>query len=195
MLSGAVQQNLVGAWRLMTGRADGLRLLDLSADGFWNSFFAILLALPMFAVSWLASASEMRLQGTVDSVASLVLRFAIVDLGAWVLPIIGLGLVARPAGIAGRYVSYVVASNWGSVIAILIMMPAILLRILAPEAMELAGLLSFALFGVTLVLSWRLTNHAIGMGAGVATAVFAGMLVTSLVVLFSLQSLLGLSSV
>ncbi|TIX33060.1 MAG: transporter, partial [Mesorhizobium sp.] len=33
--------SLAGAWRLMLGKVDGLRLLDLSADGFWNSFFAI----------------------------------------------------------------------------------------------------------------------------------------------------------
>jgi hypothetical protein len=33
--------SLAGAWRLMLGKADGLRLLDLSADGFRNSFFAI----------------------------------------------------------------------------------------------------------------------------------------------------------
>ena len=36
--------SLTGAWRLMLGKADGLRLLDLSADGFWNSFFAIVVA-------------------------------------------------------------------------------------------------------------------------------------------------------
>ena len=31
--------SLTGAWRLMFGKADGLRMLDLTADGFWNSFF------------------------------------------------------------------------------------------------------------------------------------------------------------
>ena len=38
------QSALLGAWRLMLGKADGFRLLDLSADGFWNSFFAIVVA-------------------------------------------------------------------------------------------------------------------------------------------------------
>lgn len=31
-----IQSGLAGAWRLMTGRADGLKLLNLSADGFWT---------------------------------------------------------------------------------------------------------------------------------------------------------------
>ena len=41
-----IQLYLTGAWRMMMGKADGLRLLDLSVDGFWNSFFAIVIALP-----------------------------------------------------------------------------------------------------------------------------------------------------
>ena len=45
------QASLTGAWRLMLGKADGLRLLDLSADGFWNSFFAIIVATPALSTS------------------------------------------------------------------------------------------------------------------------------------------------
>ncbi|MER9338061.1 hypothetical protein NKJ06_29550, partial [Mesorhizobium sp. M0293] len=46
------QASLTGAWRLMLGKTDGLRLLDLSADGFWNSFFAIVVAAPALLVGW-----------------------------------------------------------------------------------------------------------------------------------------------
>ena len=38
---------------------DGLRLLDLSVDGFWNSFFAIVIALPPLAVSWVGAANDL----------------------------------------------------------------------------------------------------------------------------------------
>ena len=37
---------------MMLGKPDGLRLLDLSADGFWNSFFAIVGALPALIAGW-----------------------------------------------------------------------------------------------------------------------------------------------
>ena len=47
-----IQQYLTGAWRMMMGKPDGLRLLDISADGFWNSFFAIVVALPALIVGW-----------------------------------------------------------------------------------------------------------------------------------------------
>ena len=39
----------------------------------------------------------------------------------------------------------------------------------------------------------RMTNVAIGKGAAVGTAVFAGMFVASLIVLFALQALLGIN--
>jgi hypothetical protein len=44
-----------------------------------------------------------------------------------------------------------------------------------------------------MVLIWRMTNAAIGKGAATGSAVFAGMFVASLMVLFILQGLLGLS--
>ena len=43
-----------GAFLLMAGKADGLKRLDLSADGFWQSFAAVIVALPPLALSWLA---------------------------------------------------------------------------------------------------------------------------------------------
>ena len=68
MLSGTeIQSGLTGAWRLMMGRADGLRLLDLTADGFWNSFFAIIVALPPMALGWVLLADHIA--GNAESVS------------------------------------------------------------------------------------------------------------------------------
>jgi hypothetical protein len=195
MLSGAeVYQGLSAAWKLMTGKPEGLRLLDLSADGFWNSFFAIVVALPALVLGWVAIANEMETTGFGAKLGAMV-RLAMVDLGAWVLPLCGLALVARRAGIAQRFVHYVVATNWASAIIVWIMLPPALLRLVAPGTTDdFASLLSLALFGLTMVLVWRLTNAVIAMGAAVGTAVFAGMFFASLAVLLALQSLLGLSA-
>jgi hypothetical protein len=43
-----------------------------------------------------------------------------------------------------------------------------------------------------MVLTWRMTNASIGKGAAVGTAVFVGMFIASLLVLFGLQALLGI---
>ncbi|AZN97331.1 transporter [Mesorhizobium sp. M9A.F.Ca.ET.002.03.1.2] len=185
--------SLTGAWRLMLGKADGLRLLDLSADGFWNSFFAILVAAPALIVGWVGLANEI---GDPDAFAgrfSMLIRLAAVDIGAWVLPLVGLALVAPRAGIGGRFVHYVVASNWASAIIAWMMLPAALIRLFLPSTNEFAVLAALLLFALSMVLTWRMTNAAIGRGAAVGTAVFAGMFMASLAVWFGMEALLGIA--
>ncbi|CCV03905.1 Transport protein (Permease)-like protein [Mesorhizobium metallidurans STM 2683] len=186
--------SLTGAWRLMLGKADGLRLLDLSADGFWNSFFAILVAAPALVVGWVGIASEIGDPNAFAGRFSMLIRLATVDVGAWVLPLVGLALVAPRAGIGGRFVHYVVASNWASAIIAWLMLPSALIRLFLSSTNEVAGLVSLLLFALSMVLTWRMTNATIGRGAAIGTAVFAGMFVASLAVLFGLQALLGISA-
>jgi hypothetical protein len=187
-----IQRYLTGAWRLMTGKPDGLQLLDISADGFWNSFFAIVIALPALIVGWVGVANEIAAEPLVGSRFSVLLRLAAIDLSAWVLPLAALAVAAPLAGIGARFVHYVVASNWGSALIIWLMLPAALLRLISPASSDLATLLSLGLFGLSMVLTWRLTNVVIGRGPAIGTAVFAGMFVVSLAVLFLLQAALGI---
>lgn len=186
--------SLNGAWRLMLGKADGLRQLDLSADGFWNSFFAIVVAAPALIVGWVGLANEIGDPNAFAGRFSMLIRLATVDIGVWVLPLVGLALVAPRAGIGGRFVHYVVASNWASAIIAWLMLPAALIRLFLPSTNEFAVLASLLLFALSMILTWRMTNVAIGRGAAVGSAVFAGMFVASLVVLFVLQALLGIGA-
>lgn len=189
-----IQQYLTGAWRLMMGKPDGIRLLDISADGFWNSFFAIVISLPALVVGWVGVANELSQDPDVASGRfSIFLRLGLVDIGAWVLPLAALALVAKPAGIGGRFVHYVVATNWGSALIVWSMLPPALLRLFFPEASDTASLISLVLFVLSMVLSWRLTNAALGRGPSIASAVFAGMFAVSLAVLFGLQAMFGLA--
>jgi hypothetical protein len=59
-----------------------------------------------------------------------------------------------------------------------------------PGRGDLATSLSLLVFVATLVLYWRLTDAALEKGAAVASAVFAGMLVASILTMFALQDIL-----
>ena len=185
-----IQSSLNGAWRMMLGKADGLRLLDLSADGFWNSFFAIAVAMPALIVGWVGVSNAIG--ETAADRFELLLKLALVDIGTWVLPLLALGAVAPRAGLSSRFVHYVVAGHWTGAIIAWLMLPGALLRMLFPAADQASGLLSLLLFLVSLVFSWRMTNIAIGKGAAMATAVFAGMFAVSLILLFMLEKLLDI---
>jgi len=187
------QASLIGAWRLMLGKVDGLRLLDLSADGFWNSFFAIVVAAPALIVGWVGIANEIGDPDAFVGRFGMLMRLATVDIGSWVLPLIALALVAPRAGIGGRFVHYVVASNWASAITAWLMLPSALIRLFLSSASQVSSLVSLLLFALSMVLTWRMTNATIGKGAAVGTAVFAGMFIASLLVLFGLKMLLGIT--
>jgi hypothetical protein len=187
-----IQRSLAGSWRLMTGKPDGLRLLDLSAEGFWNSFQALLVAAPALIIGWVAVANDIADPLSVSARFSMAIRLAVVDLGSWILPLVGLALVAPYAGIGNRFVHYVVASNWASAIIAWLQLPGTLLKLFMPRAVDTIMLAALLLFIIAMVLSWRMTNAAIGKGAAIGSAVFAGMFVASLIVIFTLQALLGI---
>jgi hypothetical protein len=188
-----IQLYLTAAWRMMTGRADGLRMLDLSVDGFWNSFFAIPVALPPLVVGWVGVVNDLAADGFGGRL-SVLLRLAVIDFACWVAPLAGLAAIAARVRLQDRFVHYVVASNWGSALVAWLMLPPALLRLVAPAQSEMVSVLSLVLFIASAVLTWRLTNVALGKGAAVASATFAGMFVASLAVFFILQAALGLTA-
>lgn len=189
-----VHNALTASWRMMWGRREATRMHDLSADGFWTSFFAIVVALPPLVVGWVAVADDLAgFPGGFGSRLGVVVRLAIVDIGTWLFPLALLAVVSPYAGIQKRFVHYVVSANWGTAITAWIMLPPSLLRLVYGEPGEGVVFISILLFVFTLVLIWRLTDAAYERGPAVASAVFAGMLVASLFTLFSLQRILGLT--
>jgi hypothetical protein len=191
--SSDIQQYLTGCWRMMNGKTDGIKLLDISADGFWNSFFAIAIALPAMIAGWATLTNSVAPIGvTFATRLSIVLKLATIDLGTWILPTIAFVIAARPAGLSDKVAHYVISSNWGSALIIWMMLPPTLLQMFVPGSEEVATVISLGLFVLSLVLGWRLTNVALSKGAGVATAVFAAMFMVSLIVLYTLQFALGL---
>lgn len=169
-------------------------MLDLSVDGFWNSFFAIVVALPPLVAGWVPMVNEAcGPDSTLGARTYYMVRLGIVDISAWVLPLALLAAVAGVAGIRDRYVHYVVASNWGSALFAWFMLPAALLNLFLPGADDIAALVTLGLFIACLVLAWRLTNAALAKGSAVASGVFAGMLVASFLTLLALQELFGIA--
>lgn len=191
----AIQRSIAGAWAVMWGRKEGLAQLDLSADGFWDSFWALPLALPPLILAWVMSAGPIAASGETDGgTLSVILRLALVDFANWILPLILLALVARKLGISKRFAPYVVASNWGTLIVVWMGLPVILMSLFSPDASDIAALFGFVLFMVSLLFSWRITQVALNTELGTTIAVFVGMAVASILVVILMQPLLGLSA-
>lgn len=188
-----VQAQLTAAWRIMaTAKGDALARMDITAEGFWRSFWSILLAVPPMLLSWVAAAPDFAGEGA--TVSFTVLRLGLADLAAWVLPIAGLAAISGLVGMRRRFAAYVIATNWGSAILVWLAVPPALVRLLAPGEPDPSGFLSLMVFVLSLALGWRITHGAIGREAMYSTGIFIGMAVASILVLVAMHSLLGLSA-
>jgi hypothetical protein len=115
---GDLRQNLAGAWDVMLGRRQGLAKLDLSIEGFWRSFAALVLVIPFNVLALLSQRRLLEESGATETaaLANGIGVEAIALLADWItFPIVFAGL-ARPLGLAARYVPFIVARNWAAVI-------------------------------------------------------------------------------
>lgn len=182
-----------GAWRMMLGRKDGLDYLDISAEDFWASFYAILIALPPLFANWVAYASDLSASPeAVSNRFAIVMRASIVDILAWVIPLLLIGMLSHRIGIAKRYAAYVIATNWGSALLAWIFAPITLLQLVFPGRLDMATLFAFIMFGISIIFSYRLTFVALQRPHSYVAPFFACVFFGSLFITVVLQQLFGI---
>lgn len=190
-----VEGCLRGVALLARNRPEGLKQFDVSVEGFWASFWAIAYSVPAMALTW-ASYRLAWLQNAGEHAgagAGFIGCLALTDVLTWIVPLVLLALAARPLGIARHFVRYVIVTNWLGLATSYAMAVPSLLRLLVPQAMALAALLSILIFVGTIVVLYRATRLAFDGDSGNAGAVTAGMVVVSLMLTGSLQQVFGIA--
>lgn len=182
-----------GVWKMMLGRKDGLAYLDISAEDFWASFYAIIVALPPLLATWVAYAADLTAGRDEASLrVAIVMRAAFVDIAAWVIPLAIIGMLAKRIGIVKRYAVYVIATNWGSALLAWLFAPITLLQLFFPGFLDIATLFALALFSISIVLSYRLTFIALQRPHAYVAPFFACVFFGSLFITVFLQQLFGI---
>jgi hypothetical protein len=167
-------RGVAAAARLARGDARGIELLDLSVEGFWRSFQAVLWIMPLHAVILLAvthtaAEADLPISWTGEYV-SLLARFALSPLVALVL--------ARLLGLGRRFVALVTASNWASVLQSAFLAVSFLLISLLPE--EDRPTLQFVVFAMSLTYGWFVARSALATTGLMAFSFVLADIVTSL---------------
>lgn len=188
---GEIVRYFSGTVRLMAGHRDGLDRLDLSADGFWRSFAAILVALPPSILSWIAFERGERMSYPPQAgEATLAFAHALADLTAWLLPILVVATLARPIGFSRKVVPFVVATNWGGAFLTWAFSPFFVLVLLVGpgDGMQILGLL----IGIaSIVLTVRLVATGTGSDVPFSIAVVTMMVVASIMSYAAVSDLLS----
>lgn len=159
---------------VLRGRPEALKGLDMTFEGFWRSFMAPFLVLPIYALHVMAE-RRLILEALPEDaviaeglfVASRLVGF-LVDVAAF--PLL-LAALARPLGIVGAYVPLIVAFNWTApLVALPLALPAILLGF---GAIGTGGATVLLLAALALAITWRFRAAMAALGG--PTGLAAGM--------------------
>lgn len=161
--------------RLLRGDTAALSDMDISADGFWRSFEAIPAALPALIFAWVAEARQIRAEGSLDPVGSLVMRMALLELVFWILPIVVLAFVLRQLKLGHRFSHLIIARNWLAVLTsyIFVSVPLIEMATSGGQTSSATLLLTLVAMVLALWFSVRVTRVALSVQPVVAVAFVA----------------------
>ena len=175
MTAADFRAGIEAAVALLLGKPGALGRFDVSLEGFWRSFAAIILVLPSFAISLLGLWRGQMERLPAEAVCGPWVGFVaekLVALGfAWVaLPLV-LALIARRLGVTGRFVPFIVARNWAEpVLSALYAVPALFYAAGIINA-EIAAVLSLPVLVVALHFLYRIARQALGVPVSLAIGV------------------------
>ena len=139
-----IVSSLTGAVRLALGDTGAMSCFNRTIEGFWNSFFAAVLAAPGYLALALLSFEETPIANPlrvflVESIAYVI---------GWVAFPLAMVYVARALGREKRYVNYIVAFNWAHVPQVLLFLTGAVLAnglgMTGPATDTLMSILSLA---------------------------------------------------
>ncbi len=175
-----ITQSVYGAWRLARFDPDGMNYFDLSVRGFWRSFGAAIVVLPVF-IYFVAIGFD----GTDASAVWFVVVKAMGYAAAWAaFPIAMIGL-AQVLGLTANYVPFIIALNWASVLQNVLFIPANTLAALNDLTTDAGAVL----FLVTLVLVLIYQGFVTPTALQTTAFTSAGLVLVSVL----LQELVGLA--
>ncbi len=160
--------SLYGAWRLARFDPGGLGFLNDSATGFWRSFFAAVLVLPLYVLLLVV-----RHTGAMEHVPAF--RFYSVEMIAYVIAWVAFPLLmASLVRVLDRerlYVRFIVAYNWAAVLQNGVYLPITILTAAGLLADALANTLGLAALGLIVVYVWFVTRTTLEIPAGKAAGI------------------------
>lgn len=181
-----IRHYFAGAWRLARGDTGGMTHFDFSADGFWRSFWAVVIVAPGYAI--LVANQYARNNEPVDFWPTLTAESLSYLLGWAAFPILAI-FVTRYYGVTNRYVPLIVTLNWSSQVQIAAFLIPVALGVVLPS--ELVGLLLIVVTGAVLVYQGFIIKTALGCPVGTAITFLAVDLVSVMLVNGLVFSIIG----
>lgn len=173
--------SLTAAGGVLAGDRDAWKRFEVSLNGFWASFAAIVLIAPVYLF---AAAIEPAAAGQAPAAVEVrspwrLLLILLVQWGLW--PLI-MYHVARHFDVTRNYIRYIIAYNWSSVIIAAIQAPPLILYAMAAIGLSGAAVLVLLALLVSLYFRFVVARDGLEVSAPMATALVLADLAISLAV-------------
>ncbi len=151
-------RSLYGALHLARGDTSGMAFFNATEQGFWRSFTAAILIAPLFALL-------LTIRYHVNEAGVSLLRFTAIETIAYVVSWVAFPLplyhLTDILGTGHRFIRYIVAYNWASVLQNLLYLPFALL--VEAHLVQGTGSTFFGiiLLGLVLLYTWFVTRTAL----------------------------------
>ncbi len=114
-----------GAWRLLHFDRSGLGHFRATPEGFWNSFWVALIALPTEAIMSLLVLAALPETAPEASLGRVTLVFVFIFAVRWLTYLAVMAEISEAILRREHFVTYAIAYNWSQVIRIVILLPAV----------------------------------------------------------------------
>ena len=180
-----VTRALYGAYRLARLDKAGMAYFEISAEGFWKSFFAAVIVAPLYVLFLL-------LHYQAGDISAPFVRYISVEaisyVITWVLfPLVMAGLT-KFLRCEAKFIAYIVAYNWASVWQNAFYLPIQILIAAGVLSAEAGSSIGIAVLMAVLFYIWFITRTALEVTASTAAAIVViDLLLTVLVNGFALS--------
>lgn len=168
-----ILHGITGAWRIVMRDPDAARHFNLSAEGFFRSFLALVFVLPIILFS---TTSLWRMNQSVEAFAGVdFISFAMVQIGGeifyWAVYLVTMVLVTRHLKLGASFGAYVVTFNWGELMTSSLMAAPPLLYSLGLFNGQIAVMLTLPVFGLIVWYRWQIARVVLGAPPSTAIAI------------------------
>lgn len=180
-----VTRSLIASWRLLTADAKALPDLDLSRDGFWRSYLALILTIPSMIPILAAERTLAGLSNTGGLFDAPGLLAAVVTAEM-------LAVLAVPALLVGiapnlthnpRFTGFIITWNWAGILSAAMMAVPATVFALGWSNPGIATFQTLAFATIVLRLRYCVARAAFGPESGVAGAIACASLLADYAVI------------
>jgi hypothetical protein len=160
-----IVNSLFGAYQLARRDPNALNYFNISTEGFYRSFLAMVLAVPLFAIE---NSIDYRKVPTETEIIPFLVLLCIALLVSWGAYLVIMAVFARYMGFSDRYSVFVIVYNWMQFAIILIWLP---LSIIATGILSgsIAATMTLLFIAATYALLWYVLKITLNLTGLMAT--------------------------